>query len=136
MADQRYVDFLAKLIKDTKERKIRWRYLDTNKSLYEGMGWTRTTTDFSAFPGNREKVFLDFNKEDSFFANEKGTYIVIYVWGNQPAKLYVVPETYKKVVTLSPDEYGEHITRLLNLVQSQFPNAENFIDSFLSGTNS
>lgn len=43
----------------------------------------------------------------------------------------VILETYKKVVEFSPDEYGEYITRLLNLVQSQFPSADAFIDDFL-----
>ncbi len=131
MADQRYIDFLNKLINNTKQKEIRWKYLDTNKSLYEGMEWTTTSTEFSIFAGSKEKVTLDFNREDSFYVNEGGTYIVIYVWGNQPAKLYVVPETYKKVVEFSPDEYGEYITRLLNLVQSQFPNGEAFIDDFI-----
>ena len=54
-----------------------------------------------------------------------------YVSTNQPASLFIVPETYKKVVEFSPDEYGEYITRLLNLVQSQFPSADAFIDDFL-----
>ena len=44
------------------------------------------------------EVSMDFNREDSFYANENGTFIVIFVWGNQPAKLYVVPETFKKIV--------------------------------------
>lgn len=135
MADQRYIDFLNKIIIDTKNKQIDWRYLDTNRALYEGMGWVKKTTEYVLFSGNQEKISLDFNTEDSFYANVNGTYIVIYVWGSQPAKLYVVPETYKKVVTFTPDEYGEYVTRLLNLVQSQFPNAESFIDSFLN-TNS
>lgn len=132
MADQRYVDFLNKLIDETKNRKIGWKYLDTNKPLYNGMEWTETTHEFNLFAGSTEKVSINFNKEDSFYANENGTYIVIYVLGNQPAKLYVIPETYKKIVILNPDEYGEYITRLLNLVQSQFPNAEAFIDDYLN----
>ena len=57
--------------------------------------------------------------------------ILSYVSTNQPASLFIVPETYKKVVEFSPDEYGEYITRLLNLVQSQFPSADAFIDDFL-----
>ncbi len=132
MADQRYIDFLNKLINDTKDKKIKWKYLDTNKTLYIGMEWTKTSTEFNLFSGSKEKVSMDFNREDSFYANENGTFIVIFVWGNQPAKLYVVPETFKKIVELTPEEYGEHITRLLNLVQSQFPNAETFIDNFLN----
>ncbi len=134
MVDQKYLAFLNKLIRDTKNKKIRWRYLDTNESLYNGMKWTKTFSDFILFSGNTEKVVPDFNKEDSFYVNEKGTYIVIYVYGNQPAELYVIPDTYKKVVKLMPEEYGEQITRLLNLVQSQFPSAESFIDSFLNNT--
>ena len=89
MVDNRYIDFLNKLINETKERKIDWKYLDSNKPLYEGMNWTTTSTDF------------------------------------------IVPGTYKKIVELAPEDYGEYITRLLNLVQSQFPSADAFIDDFL-----
>ena len=35
MVDNRYIDFLNKLINETKERKIDWKYLDSNKPLYE-----------------------------------------------------------------------------------------------------
>lgn len=132
MSEQRYVDFIEKIIERTKEKKIAWRYLDTNKALYEGMHWTTTKTDFGFLASIKEITLPDFNQEDSFYANIDGTYIVIYVWKDQPASLYVVPETYKKVVWLTPDEYGASITRLLNLVQSQFPSGEGFIDSILS----
>lgn len=135
MADQRYVDFLNKLIYGTKNKQIHWKYLDTNKELYIGMEWTKTSNEYSLFSGNKEKIIPNFNREDSFYTREKGTFIVIYVLGNQPARLYVVPETYKKIITLTPDEYGEHITRLLNLVQSQFPSADAFIDDFLNNKN-
>ncbi len=134
MADNLYVDFLNKLINETnetKEKKINWKYLDSNKSLYEGMNWTYTSTEYSLFVGEKEKLKPNFNTEDSFYANKNGTNIVIYVSTNQPASLFIVPETYKKVVEFSPDEYGEYITRLLNLVQSQFPSADAFIDDFL-----
>lgn len=133
MAEKKYVDFLNKLISQTKDRKIFWKYLDTNVVLYEGMEWTTTSTEFGIFGETKEKTRINFDRENSFYASVNGTYIVIYVWNNQPAKLYVVPETFKKVVKLTPDEYGEYITRLLNLVHSQFPNAETFIDNFLSG---
>ena len=92
----------------------------------------KTTTEYGLFSlGGKEKIIADFNQEDSFYAHLGEMFIVIYVWRDQPAKLYVVPPTYKKVTSLTPDEYGEYITRLLNLVQSQFPNAETFIDNFL-----
>jgi len=132
MSEQRYVDFIENIIERTKEKKIAWQYLDTNKKLYEGMHWTTTKTDFSFLVDFKEVTLPNFNQEDSFYANVGGTYIVIYVWKDQPASLYVVPETYKKVVRLTPDEYGASITRLLNLVQSQFPSGEGFIDSILS----
>lgn len=131
MADQRYVAFIEGLIQQTKEKKLSWRYLDQNERLYAGMGWTRAKATYGLFTGGHEELVHDFNREDSFFANIGDMYVVLYVWGSQPAKLYVVPNTYKKVTTLTPEEYGEHITRLLNLVQSQFPSAEAFIDKFL-----
>lgn len=135
MADSRYVEFIEKIILKTKNNRLRWRYLDTKEELYESMGWTKTKTEYEIFGGNKEIITPNFNVEDSFFANIENMYIVIYVWRDQPAKLYIIPNTYKKVTTLTPDEYGEHITRLLNIVQSQFPNAESFIDSFLKNEN-
>ena len=131
MADQRYTEFIEKIISRTKSNSLNWSYLDTKKELYEGMGWVNTKTEYELFRGNKEIITPDFNVEDSFYTNIDNMYIVIYVWRDQPAKLYIVPYTYKKVTSLTPDEYGEYITRLLNLVQSQFPNAETFIDSFL-----
>ena len=131
MADQRYIDFIENMINKTKEKKIRWYYLDGKQELYEGMGWTKSKKEYELFRGNIEILTPNFNTEESFYASIDDIYIVIYVWKDQPAKLYIVPYTYKKVTTLTPDEYGEYITRLLNLVQSQFPNAETFIDNFL-----
>lgn len=135
MADQRYIDFLSKLISDTKEKKINWKYLDSNIELCKSMNWAEISTEINLITGSTEKVSMDFNREDSFYMHEKGTFVVVYVWGKQPAKLYVIPNTYKKIVTLTPNVYGEYITRLLNLVQSQFPNAETFIDSFIKSNN-
>ena len=134
MAEKKYIDFLNILINDTKEGRIEWKYLDKNKPLYEGMNWTKVSNMFGILAGEKETLRADFNVEDSFYTSANETYIVIYVWGNQPATLYVIPETFKKIVTFSPDEYGEFITRLLNLVQSQFPSGEAFIDSFLKST--
>ena len=132
MANNKYIDFILGITQQTKDKKLNWRYLDTNKTLYEGMGWVNTKTEFGLFSGNKEITTPDFNQEDSFFTNIGDMFIVIYVWRDQPAKMFVVPNTYKKVVTLTPDEYGEYITKLLNLVQSQFPNAESFIDNYIS----
>ena len=134
MAEQRYVDFIERIIQETKEGQLSWRYLDKDKSLYEEMGWTKTSSSslYGIFSGSGGTIHPDFNTEDSFFTNIGDMYIVLYVYGSQPAKLYVIPNTYKKVVTLTPEEYGEHITRLLNLVQSYFPSAEAFIDKFLN----
>ncbi len=131
MAEQTYIDFISGIISDTKDKKLNWRYLDSNESLYKGMNWTNTKTDFSLFSTEREKVIPNFNTEDSFYTNIGDMYIVIYVWKSNPAVLYVVPNTYKKVVSLNPEEYGEYITRLLNLVQNQFPNADSFISKYV-----
>lgn len=136
MAEKKYIEFLNKLIDDTKERKIDWKYLDKNKTLYEGMNWTKVSSVLGLFSGEKEKTYADFNVEDSFYTIVNETYIVIYVYGTQPATLYVIPGTFKKVVILSPDLYGEFITRLLNLVQSQFPSGDAFIDSFLKSADS
>lgn len=130
MGNEKYIIFLKNIIEDTKNRKMEWDYLDANASLYEGMNWTRTKTEFSAL-STKEKEYPNFDRENSFYTSIGSTYIVLLVRSNQPAVLYVVPNTYKKIVKLSPDEYGELITRLLNLVESQFPNAEDFIEEYI-----
>lgn len=130
MGNEKYILFLTNIIENTKERRIEWDYLDTNVSLYEGMNWTKTKTEFGVF-STKEKEYPNFDRENSFYTSIGNTYIVLLVHSNQPAILYVVPNTYKKVVKLSPDEYGELITRLLNLVESQFPNAEDFIEEYI-----
>ena len=92
MAEKKYIAFINKLINDTKESKIKWEYLDKNKTLYEGMGWTKSSNMFDLLQGEKEIVHTDFNIEDSFYTKMNGTYIVIYVYGIQPATLYVIPE--------------------------------------------
>ena len=130
MAEIKYTNFIKKVIQLTKEHKISWEYLDSNKKLYTGMNWTKV--EYRLLSHDKEVIIPDFNIEDSFYARIDDTYLAIYVWNNQPARLYVIPYTFKKITVLTPDEYGEYITRLCNLVQRQFPNSESFIDGFLT----
>lgn len=130
--NRNYLAFIEGLIQKTKAHDIDWRYLDENHSLYEGMHWTNCKTEFSLL-GSKERVYPDFDTEDSFYTRQGDMYIVLYTVYNQPTNLYVVPNTYKKVVRMDAGEYGDLITRLLNLVISQFPNAEDFISKFVSG---
>lgn len=130
----KYEQFIEKVIQQTKERELNWQYLDDEESLYTGMNWI-TSKERLSFLGAREDVFPDFDRENSFCVNKQGMNIVLLVTGSLPATLYIVPDTFKKAVKLSAGEYGESITRLLNLVQSQFPDAEKFIDLFVSDDN-
>ena len=132
MAEIQNVRFVELLIKKTKAKSITWQYLDTNKSLCKSMGWM-TENLLASLTGSDNTPH--FNTEDSFYIEVDGTYIVIYVEENNPASLYVIPPTFKKILHLSADEYGQGITRLLNLVQSQFPNAEQFIKNFVFNRN-
>ena len=131
MDNQRYIQFINAIIDQTKKSKIHWHYLDSNKDLYEGMHWTETEEKFGLMVP-KEIIYPNFNREDSFYTTINGTYIVLFVFRSEPATMYVVPNTYKKVVQLTADQYGEYITRLLNLVQSQFPDGETFIDNLLA----
>ena len=73
------------------------------------------------------------HEENSFYAKINETYVVLRVRrANLPADLYVVPYTYKRVVKMAADEYGEYITRLMNLVQNEFPDGKSFIDKLLA----
>lgn len=80
-------------------------------------------TDFMGGP--------DFNTENSFCAVVESYYIVLLSRKNTPSDLYVIPKTYKNVRVLNASEYGEHITRLYNLVRGRFPDAESFIDKMI-----
>lgn len=131
MAEKKYLDFIRKIIQQTKENVLQWDYLDTNKPLYEGMGWVNKKINYNFFSFNTETISPNFDVEDSFFTRIDGMSVVLFVRQEELAKLYVVPNTYRKVVILTPDEYGEYITQLFNIVQSKFPNAESFIDEFL-----
>lgn len=128
MAEAYNTRFVDALIRKTRFKDITWQYLDSNVSLCKHMGWL--TENFIVSITGSEGT-PNFNTEDSFYIEMDGTYVVIYVEGNNPASLYVIPPTFKKILHLSADEYGEGITRLLNMVQAQFPNAEQFVKDFL-----
>lgn len=128
-----YAEFITKLIEKTKNGTLRWRYLDEKEELYKAMGWTKTA--FITI-----KTTLNFNTEDSYYVRIKNTYIVLLTgeiddgspFGAEITRLFVVPDTYKKCVHISEETYGEYITRLFNMVQSQFPDGETFIKDFLA----
>lgn len=131
MAERKYTLFLEKIIQYTKDSRIKWKYLDSNEKLYMGMNWADIETIPTGLFSTKNIAHPDFDVDASFYAEENGMYIVILVRNNDPATIYVIPDTYKKVVTLQADEYGDLITRLLNLVQEQFPDADRFINKFL-----
>lgn len=136
MVEKRYIEFIEKLIMQTKSRKVEWNYLESNRSLCYHMNWIVNTgnsllsTVSMAFSGNGEDSFK-FNEESSFYSKIQENYIVLYVVDSSPAELYVIPPTFKRIVRLMPDEYGDHITRLLNIVLNQFPSGDAFINDFL-----
>lgn len=129
MVEQKYIDFLTMLISTTKAQKLDWKYLDSNYNLFSSMNWVKSTY-LNALLGI-PKTEPDFDTEDSFYIEDNGVYIVLLVHTGQPANLYVIPNTFKKIILLTAEEYGEYITRLLNLVQSQFPNGDEYIEKFL-----
>ena len=132
MSNEKNIKVIEKIIDQTKKHQIKWDYLDNKPEIYQGMEWIRTKTQFDAFLGTKEKEYLAFDRENSFYTCLKNTYIVIKSPINSPASLYIVPETFKKVVVMPAGEYGEYVTYLLNLVHSQFPDARDFIDDFLN----
>lgn len=123
MADRQIIAFIKTLILKTKNNEIKWEYLDSNQSLYENMDWTEWDYLSNSSSPN-------FNTEDSFYTFIDGTYIVLHVPNYSPATLHVIPSTFKKIRKFEPEEYGSHITRLLNIVQAQFPSADQFIKNF------
>jgi len=131
MADKKIL-FIEGIIEKTKDNCISWDYLDKNKDLYTGMNWVNKEPELFALWIPKQSHYLDFDSDNSFYAQIKKVYIVLKVMHNGLADLYVVPHTFKNVVRLSAEKYGEYIIRLLNLVQSQFPDANDFIDEFIN----
>lgn len=130
MAEQKYVKFITALINATKNDTIEWSYLDSNKLLCQGMHWVKATTFYDNLVGNTSPT-PDFNVESSFYTSQDDGYIALYVYGNEPAELFIIPGTFKSVVHMSADQYGEYITRLLNIVHSKFPSGDAMIDQFM-----
>lgn len=128
LSNDRYTNFLNKVLEMTKSNNLSWNYLDNNKRLCEGMNWSQNYSGLANFLSNAN---FDFNTEQSFYCKSGDTYIVLLVYSTNPADIYVVPSTYKNVVFLSAAIYGDIITRLLNIVRAQFPDGEAFIDKFL-----
>lgn len=122
LSNDRYVNFLSKVLERTKSNRLSWKYLDHNETLCKGMFLTPANSDYDEY---------GFNEEQSFYCELDSTYIVLVVHGKNPANMYVVPNTFRNIVFLSAEEYGDIITRLLNIVRSQFPDGEVFIDKFL-----
>lgn len=135
MGEQKYVTFISILIEETKEGSVVWDYLDRHLQLCRNMDWVDEDTVFSAMTqalsGKNKRTFY-FDTENSFCCKIKEVQIVLYVSGNDPAEMFIIPNTFKRIVHLTPDTYGNHITRLLNLVRAQFPSADVFIDEFIS----
>ena len=100
------------------------------------MGWmgrdTVITQMVGIFSGVNHSGAV-FNSEKSFFSQIESTYIVLFVEDNNPASLFIIPSTFKSIIVLSADEYGDLITRLLNIVNNKFPSADKFIDDYLGG---
>lgn len=132
MVSEKYIAFIEKLIEMTKRNALAWSYLDTEPDLCKGMEWTVDTRDVLSIFADVTNV-KRYDDEESFVCRREGTYIVLFMKSNSATpSLYVIPHTYKSVAILKPDEYGEYITRLYNLVKSGFPQADTFIDTFLS----
>lgn len=127
-----YMDFAEKILEDTKNNELQWRYLDSNEELYEGMNWTKKDWGISMTSGY-ESVSPNFDKERSFCARIGDTHIVLLTRKSTLTEMYVVPPTYKKVVKFDAETYGEIITRLLNIIHSKFPDAKDFIQKYLDG---
>lgn len=132
MANEKYVAFIEKLIEMTKMRKLAWAYLDKNDTLCKGMEWKTETRSLLMMLDDTIST-KHFDSENSFVCRRGSTYVVLLMKsGVSVPALYVVPNTYKGVVVLRADDYGEYITRLFNLVKSGFPHADTFIDEFLA----
>ncbi len=122
MAEKKYILFIEKLIEMTKANSLIWEYLDENEKLFQHMGWTNIIGEASF--DDAKSFYTSFDYEPEYF-------IVLLTKRDAPTNLYVIPKTYKNVLILNASEYGEHITRLFNLIRAEFPDPDSFIDRIL-----
>ena len=132
--------FIEMLIKKTKEKKLKWDYLDDNKNLCEKMGWHVNQNKYQPSYRDPMEIFsikksVPFNNINSFYFIDSDYYIVLLVKENLPANLYVIPNTYKRFAVITSVDCGDKITRLLNLILSLLPSAENFMIDFIKKNN-
>lgn len=121
MAEKVFTAFIEKILKKTRENKIKWKYLDSFDDLYTKMGWADAIIGMPTF-----------DTEKSFFTQIDAYFIVLLTDEKNLTDLYVVPSTYKNICVLKAEEYGEYTTRLYNLVRARFPDAAAFITNFLN----
>ena len=138
MAERKYINFIEKLVEQTKENSIKWAYLDSNLQLCKKMNWVYDDNGFTAMAAalsGKSNQSFEFDAEHSFYCKIESNYIVLYVADRNPVIMLVIPPTFKNIARFSPDEYGDSVTRLHNLVESHFPSADAFITTYLLDTN-
>lgn len=95
--------FIDNLIDQTKTQQVMWDYLCSNEKLCLNSGLCISDGCFK------------FNEKSSCFCEINEVYIILLVLGNNPSEMYVVTHKLKCIAHIYPYEYGDRITRLLNM---------------------
>lgn len=139
MANTHYEDFFRKLLEETKDKKLKWHYLDSNQTLYDGMRRTPSseinplTYAIASSSLTNTKPIKAFDVENSYYASigANAFAVLLRPYNSELSALYVVPNGFKKTIIFTSQNYGDLITRLSNLVEEQFPSAEQAITNYL-----
>ena len=132
MRELRYEIFLQSLIKKSKEQQIKWKCLDSNMELCRGIHLCRESLADKLY---QNVPSFYFDTENSYYAEfpKENMFVALIVKSNSdgPATiLQVIPNTFKNDLVLGFSDYGDLLTRLSNIIKSQFPNPDDFIASF------
>lgn len=119
--NDRYNQFILKLINQTKNKEIEWKYLADDLVLEKDLQNSK-----AAIPKN-------YDTDQSFYFLKGNSYVTILTTIGRYAKtfLLIVPSTFRQIKTIDDDEYTANLTRLLENIKRCFPNPEDFIDEFL-----
>lgn len=134
--ENRYVEFIARLIEKSKNGKITWQYLDSDPRLCQDLKLAEKP--LISIPGTPSYDF-SFNTESSYYYQDGNIYIVLVSTlsnkeddsDDDGVYLEVVPNTYKQKMHLSGKNYCTELVRLKNVVKSLFPNPDDYIDGFM-----
>lgn len=137
--NERLDEFVSKLIILTKDDKIRWEYLDSNKELYDHINLYPYVNSMDSL-SNAMLNKIGFDSSNSYYTSINNNHIVIFTRISsskeesiyEKLQLWLVPRTYKAINKL---DIKNNIVSLQSIIKSKFPNSDDIINDIITYSN-